>query len=506
MKEKRTALLAAAAFFVFLLFMLSGCSADYDFTDAPAKESPASPAMRSITDPGAEIRGVWIASVYNIDFPSAPDLDGARLRGEIDAILDTCEKNGLNTVFFQVRPACDALYESSLYPVSKSMSSDGILQFDPLEYFLEAGHQRNIKIHAWVNPLRVTLSGTDISALPDGSPAAEHPEWTVAYGGRLCFNAGIPEVRDFIAEGIREIVAKYDVDGVVFDDYFYPYPAYGSDGKLLEFDDGREFKLYGGDFDDVGDWRRENVNLMVKACFEAVRETDPECIFGISPFGVWQNDDGENGGSRTRNFEAYKSLYCDALAWIEGGYIDYICPQIYWSTSSTTSPFGVVADWWNAQLDGTDVTLLVAHGSYLYEDGEWSSPEGEMTEEVAYARQEKSYRGSVFYGYDEVNRNIHGISDEISEFFGYEVIYSDTLSNGSGVEISYPADGEKVAKDEITVTGTSDPYYALTLNGKKVGRTKNGEFSVTVRLEKGENKMVFVQNGEEYVFTVERSD
>lgn len=488
-----------------LLFFLTACSVDVEksFHTEPLTPDAENFVSTRIINPDSEIRGVWIASVYNIDYPSSASLSAEALKTELDAILAACEKNRLNTIFFQVRPECDALYESEIFPVSKYLSSDRTLTFDPLEYLVENARARNVYVYAWVNPLRVTVSGDDIEELPENSPARQNPDWVVPYAdGKLYFNAGLAEVRQLVADGVTEIVKKYDVDGVVFDDYFYPYPVYDDDGVRIEFDDAEEYEYYGGLFDSIEDWRRDNINQIVRLCWNAVHEADPECVFGVAPAGVWQNDDGTNGGSDTRGFEAYKSLYCDALAWIEGGYVDYISPQIYWSFDSAGTPYDTVLRWWNAALEGTSVKLYVSHASYKYEDGNWDSPDGELTEQIEFARSERAYRGSVFYGYDEINRNINGASDDLLAAYKNEIIYSDIASNGQGVSISSPASGTVLSTNTTYLIGMSDPYYPLTLNGKKIGRTKSGYFSLSVSLDVGENIFTFVQNGVEYVHVI----
>ena len=182
--------LTVSVLLILLLILLSSCSrTDYDMTVAPDIYPEPSPVLTHIINPDSEIRGVWIASVFNIDYPSRTDLSADQLRAEIDAILDTCEKNSLNTVFFQVRPACDALYKSELFPVSPNISSSGNLVFDPLEYIVTEGHRRNIRVHAWVNPLRVTVSAKSLNSLPENSPARMNPGWVVEYAdGKLYFN------------------------------------------------------------------------------------------------------------------------------------------------------------------------------------------------------------------------------------------------------------------------------------------------------------------------------
>lgn len=488
-----------------MLITLSSCfREDFDMTNKPLQNSDGANALRHIIDPDSEVRGVWIASVVNIDYPSQKDLSAEELKNEIDSILDACVRNKLNTIFFQVRPTCDALYDSDIFPVSEYLSSDGKLVFDPLGYIVKEAHLRNIYVHAWVNPLRVTMNSHDIDALDDKSPAKQHPEWTVAYDdGKLYLNAGLPEVRSLIADGVEEIVTKYDVDGVVFDDYFYPYPVYDDNGAKIAFADDEEYEKYGAGYADRDEWRRDNINKIIKAVYDTVHAVDRECVFGVSPFAIWQNDDGKNGGSKTNGFEAYKSLHCDALAWIDGGYVDYISPQIYWTFDTTSAPFDTLTRWWNTQLEGTDVKLYISHAAYRYEEGNWDSPEGQLKQQIAFARSERSYRGSIFYGYDEINRNIRGASDELLEMYRNEIIYTDIQSNSQKICLSSPASGSVLNTARSYVIGTSDPYYTLTVNGKKVGRTKSGCFNLLLELEEGENVFVFEENGErvEYCLT-----
>lgn len=499
--------------FIMTLLFLTSCEKTVpDTTNKPLQADVGSTELTHILHPDAEVRGVWIASVYNIDYPSRTDLTADQLKSEIDSILDTCEKNKLNTIFFQVRPSCDALYKSEIFPISSYISTSGALTFDPLDYIVTEGHKRNIRIHAWINPLRVTMSTHNLESLPENSPARKNPDWVVPYDdGKLYLNAGLPEVHELIADGVREIVANYDVDGIVFDDYFYPYPVYNDNGAIAQFDDSEAYSMYGYGYDSLEEWRRDNINKMVKLVYDTVHEVDDECVFGISPFAIWQNDNGTNGGSDTRGFEGYNSLYCDATAWIDGGYIDYISPQIYWTFDNSSAPFDVLTRWWNAILDGSDVKLYISHASYRYEDGEWDSPNGELTEQVSFARSEKYYRGSIFYGYDEINRNINGASDDVIAAYENEIIYTDIVSNGRSVEVASPENGSSTSEGQSYIMGRCDPYYPLTVTGagmneRPVSMTKSGYFNLFVTLKKGENKFIFKQNGSEYIYTLYYND
>ncbi len=388
--------------------------------DAASQSSDVSYNDTSILDEFDEFAGVWIASVFNIDFPSAADLSADELKAELDSIVATAEDAGLNTIFFQVRPEADALYKSEIFPVSRYMSSTGELTFDALEYIIYAAHQKGIAVHAWVNPLRVSSSSSvTLESLPDGHPAKENPHWVVQYAdGKMYFDAGNPEVRELVVRGVEEIVENYNVDGIVFDDYFYPYPAYetsSGESKVVPFDDADTYSAYGNGAS-LENWRRENINTMVKAVFNAIKAKRERCLFGVSPFGIWKNGYGDESGSLSSGSESYSMLYCDTVAWIKGGYVDYVAPQLYWTKDEQSASFNALCDWWNMTVKGTGVRLLISHAAYRYEDG-WNEPSGIMTDQVTYAREKEYYRGSIFYGYDELKNNISGIKDELKGLY-----------------------------------------------------------------------------------------
>ena len=504
--------LAFVLCFCALLPLLSSCKKNTTLPSCPhaqLTDQGAASQLRSIIDPSSEVRGVYIATVYNIDYPSKTNLSADALQAELDEIIETTAAAGLNTIYFQVRPSCDALYNSELFPVSESLTTSGKLTFDPLAYLVDAAHQRNIFVHAWVNPLRVTLGTetkpqTDPSLLPDGSPAKEHPEWTIAYAdGRLYFDPALPEVRQLIADGVREIVENYNVDGVLFDDYFYPYPVTDENGITQGFDDAASFEKY-GDGRTLGDFRRDNVNEMIRLVYDTVKSVSTDVQFGVAPFGIWQNDNGKNGGSATRGLESYKSIYCDPIAWAEGGYVDYIAPQIYWRFSTSVAPYDELVRWWNRALDGTGVDLLISHAAYNYED--WSSPTGEMKKQIEYARDKITYRGSIFYGYDEIRTNLHAITEELTDVYADSVIYLDPSPSGMGVQITSLADGSTVTDANVRLFGLSSPDTALTVNGEPVERSRGGYFVISVALKKGENVLVFEQDGQAYTYKIYRGE
>ena len=466
-------------------------------------------------NPDSEVRGVYIATASNINFPSKPGLSAAELKAELDDIVATCVDANLNAIYFQVRPASDALYKSSIFPASKVLSGtqgapvmDGADEFDPLAYLVKTAHEHNILVHAWVNPLRVTTGSTaypetDIDALADSNPARLHPEWVVEYAdGKLYYDAGIPEVRTLAADGVAEIAENYDVDGIIFDDYFYPYPVYvDGTSELAVFDDGDSYAVYGAGVA-LDDWRRANVNSLVEACYDAVKAVDPDCEFGVAPFGIWQNDDGTNGGSDTAGLESYSAIYGDPTAWIEGGYLDYIAPQIYWRFTTDVARYDVLVRWWNALLDGSDVDLIISHGVYNYDT--WENASMELSQQVEYARSELCYRGSILYGYTALKNDSQGLFGEVQDVFSDEIIYTDVESSGSGFAVSIPYSGSYVDGAGTFVIGTSDPSEPLWLGDEKLSRTKSGYFSVYLPLESGENKFVFTHKGVETEYVINR--
>lgn len=491
----------------FLMLFLASCSNNVTKSDGVTPLPPDSemPHAIGLLNPDSEVRGVWIATVGNINFPSKQNLSAEKLKAELEDIVATCAENNLNTIFFQVRPCGDALYKSELFPQSQFVSGkqgkapDG--NFDCLEYLISIAKNQKINVHAWVNPLRVTYGSasnpkTDVEALAQDNPARKNPDWVIPYAdGKLYFDAGNPDVRDYIARGVGEIVKNYAVDGIVFDDYFYPYPVDGA-----EFDDGDSFAKHGGG-KDLADWRRHNVNDLVRQCYDAVKSEKNTCLFGISPFGIWQNDNGKNSGSATRGFEAYHSLYCDALSWADGGYVDYIAPQLYWQRSSSAAPYEELANWWNAVLDGTGVDLLIAHGVYNYDT--WESPEGELTEQIKLSRNLLAYKGSVLYGYAALKANSKGLSIETKESFSEEIIFSDAISDYSEIKVE---GSTKITTTSFvyTLRGHADPALPFSVNGKKVSRDKSGNFDLTVPLSMGENKILLKSGDKTKTITVTR--
>lgn len=362
-----------------------------------------------------EMRGVWVSSVYNLDYPSSPTTDPDKLKAEADEILDNCVKWGLNAVFLQVRPSGDALYKSDLFPWSKYLTGsvgtapqDG---FDPLEYWVEAAHKRGLELHAWINPYRITRSkDTEWNSLPSTHPAKMNPDWVVKYSdGNYYFNPGIPEVRDLVTRGAVEIVQNYDVDGLHMDDYFYP----GTD-----FNDAATYQKYGSSFSNIADFRRDSVNQLVAQLDTAVHNIDPDIQFGISPSGIWANKSTDPRGSDTNGSEHYVSSYADSLYWIENGLVDYIIPQIYWEIGHKLADFATLADWWNDAVAGSDVHLYIGMGAYRCADnptGVWTTTDP-LFDSLAYLENKDNVGGCVFFRYGSIPA-VSGMADRLTNWY-----------------------------------------------------------------------------------------
>jgi uncharacterized lipoprotein YddW (UPF0748 family) len=301
----------------------------------------------SAQPPKREFRGVWVATVANIDWPSEPGLSTYEQQQEILDIVSLHKKNGLNAIILQVRPTADALYSSELEPWSEFLTGgQGKAPepfYDPLEYWIHEAHKHGMELHAWFNPYRINLDTTD--SLSITHIIHQHPEWLFNYGGRSYFSPANPGVWNFVKDVVVDVVRRYDVDAIHFDDYFYPYKVEGQ-----EFPDSLDFMQYGGGFypDRLEEWRRHNVDTIIAILGAAIKEEKPWVKFGISPFGVWRNrSDDERGSETTAGTSNYDGLYADVLLWQKEGWIDYLMPQLYWREDHPAVGFSSLAYWWN---------------------------------------------------------------------------------------------------------------------------------------------------------------
>jgi len=299
-------------------------------------------AQNSVPQPKREFRGAWIQCV-NGQFEG---LGRDAMQANLTRQLDCMKQCGVNVIIFQVRPEADALYESSLEPWSRFLTgTQGVAPnpyWDPLDWMIKESHKRGMELHAWINPYRAKTKGT--TQLAKTHPYYKHPERFFKYGDLLLFDPGQAANREYICKVVRDIVSRYDVDGLHIDDYFYPYPVAG---EVIPDDD--TFRRNANGFTDRGDWRRYNVNLLVQDLYETVHSTKPWVKFGVSPFGIYHNErnGGNIPGSATNGLQNYDDLYADVLYWEDKGWVDYVVPQLYWEIGHKVADFDTLARWWN---------------------------------------------------------------------------------------------------------------------------------------------------------------
>lgn len=462
-----------------------------------------------------DMRGVWIATVSNIDFPSKPGLSAEKQMKELDAIIENARYMGLNAIYFQVRPTGDALYKSAIFPWSAYLTGTqgkaNDKDFDPLAYIIEQGHKNGIQIHAWLNPLRLSM-GT--ASKPDKSvevlsamhPARKIPEAVVAGGnGKLYLDPGNPEAIKLITDGVAEIVKNYAVDGIHFDDYFYPSKSECS-GK--DFSDGKSFEKYKGSFTSKDDWRRNNINTLVKSTYDTVKAIKPQVQFGISPFAIWSNKDRNAEGSDTQGgISTYYDHYADTKRWVKEAWIDYIAPQIYWNIGFKIADYSILLDWWKNACSGSKVKLYVGHAAYKINDtsqaNEWLDPL-QIPKQIAMNRQSKAVSGSIFYGYSNLKGNVLGIKDKLRGIYVAGRDAGSSVPEDRQLVIAAPSNGYSTTSSKISIMGSCDPEQPLYLNGQLLTPSKDGYFVTYQELKVGDNSFVFRHKDRETVLKITR--
>lgn len=363
--------------------------------------------------PKREIRGVWIATVVNIDWPSRPGLSSDQQKREFLRLLDSHEKAGINTLFVQVRPAADALYAKSREPWSKWLTgTQGKAPYpfyDPLEFMVDEAHKRGMEIHAWFNPYRAAFRSDDILS-PDHI-TRKKPGWFFNYGGKKMFDPGIPEVRDYIVSVIMDVVRNYDIDGVHFDDYFYPYP----DGRSGVPDQASFLQFGKGNRDD---WRRENVNMLIRTLQDSIRQAKSFVKFGISPFGIWKNRSEDALGSFTNGHATYYEQFADSRRWLKEGWIDYVVPQLYFPIGHRRAAYDDLVLWWSENVFGKH--LYIGMGAYrIHEWGDRS----QMPRQLEMARKYEETGGFVFFSSKSLISNPLGFTGLLeNRYFKYPAI------------------------------------------------------------------------------------
>lgn len=347
--------------------------------------------------PNREFRGVWVATVSNLDWPqqgASAESQKAALR----ALFDKIKEANLNAVFLQVRTECDAFYNSSKEPWSRFLTGQQGKDpgFDPLAFAIEEAHKRGLELHAWLNPFRVNASTSASVVYAANHVSRTKPEWVLSFPhGKKILNPGLPEVRNYIASVVSDIASRYEIDGIHFDDYFYPYPEGSFTGISTE--DSQTFAQYGNGFSKVGDWRRHNVNETIRIVNEAVKAARPSARFGVSPFGIWKN------GTPTgiTGMDAYSAIYADAVYWLDNQYVDYISPQLYWAIGGSQD-YRKLLEWWADKANTSQRHLYAGHALYKA-----TFSEQEVPNQINITRQnnKRNALGDVLYRANNLKDN-----------------------------------------------------------------------------------------------------
>lgn len=427
-------------------------------------------SMPTLAATNEDMRAVWISTVYNLDYPSSKNNIEAQ-KNEFIEKLDMLKAIGINTVVVQVRPKADALYKSSINPWSDVLTGTQGKDpgYDPMAFMIEAAHERGMAFHAWLNPYRVTTTGTDLTVLSENHPARLNPSWTFSYNNALYYNPEVEEVKAHIVDTVTEIATNYNVDAIHFDDYFYPssYPL-----PTGEHRDGQ-----------VANNRRAAVNEMVSRVSAAIKKVNTnkgkKISFGISPAGIWKNSTSDATGSNTGGNESYYSVYADTRTWIKNEWVDYIVPQIYWETGHAKADYETLVKWWSNEVKGTSVKLYIGQG--VYRDAVATQIDTQLTINQKYS----DVKGSFYFSLRDILNNRMNCKDKLTSFYQKNPVTgtgsgstSGSTNTGSGSTSGSTGDGTTNSGGNQTGTvvdpnavGKVGTVTAETLNIRSGART-----------------------------------
>lgn len=357
-----------------------------------------------------EFRGVWIATVDNIDWPSKGNFNSDAQKAEFIKLLNLHQSNKMNAVIVQIRPGADAFYPSQYEPWSEWLTGKQGMPpdpyYDPLEFMITETHKRGMEFHAWINPYRAefninnaSISSTHITNL--------HPDWFLIYGDKKYFDPGNKEVQQYVTDIVKDIVSRYKVDAIHFDDYFYPYRIAGK-----EFPDNAKYLQYGNGMS-KNDWRRSNTDSIIKMLSYTIKKVNKKCQFGISPFGVWRNEDKDPvNGSKTNGAQTnYDDLYADILLWLRKGWIDYVAPQLYWEFEHKTAPYQVLLDWWDKHTYGKN--CYIGLGIYRANSNTAWKDKTQLPRQIEALRNKSHIQGMIFFSSKTFEKNPNGWNDSL---------------------------------------------------------------------------------------------
>ena len=357
-----------------------------------------------------EFRGVWVATVDNIDWPTKGNFNSDAQKAEFIKLLDMHQRNGINALIVQIRPAADAFYPSQYEPWSEWLTGKQgqppVPYYDPLEFMIAETHKRGLAFHAWLNPYRAEFT-IGVSSIAATHITRLHPDWFVSYGDKRYFDPGNKAVQQFVADVVKDVVSRYALDGVHFDDYFYPYRIKGK-----EFLDNASYRQYGNGLT-KDDWRRSNTDSIIAMLSRVIKSVNKNCQFGISPFGIWRNADKDpvNGSKTNGAASNYDDLYANILLWLKNGWIDYVAPQLYWEFSHSKAPFSLLLDWWNNHTYGRH--CYIGLGIYKANNHSAWRDRTQLTRQIDSLRSKPNIQGMIFFSSKNFETNPNGWSDSL---------------------------------------------------------------------------------------------
>jgi len=357
-----------------------------------------------------EFRGTWVHTVGQGKYAK---MSMKEMKSYFINLLDGFQKDGINVVLFQIRPEADAWYASPYEPWSRYITGEQGKNpgWDPLAFMVEECHKRNMDIHAWLNPYRVRTAPN--KALAPGHIYFKHPDWFVTYGNYLWFDPGNPACREFINSVVKDIVKRYDIDAIHMDDYFYPYPIVES-----QFDDSKTFKTYGlkkgFNINQKADWRRDNVNGLIRELHETIHNTKPWVEFGVSPFGIYRNHKKDPNGSMTNGLSNYDDLFADIIYWLKMGWVDYNIPQLYWEIGHRVADYEILLDWWSK--NSYNIPLYIGQ-DVLRTIKSDSLKRNQLKRKMNMASENNKVSGNCFWPGYELEKNAGGMADSLRNVY-----------------------------------------------------------------------------------------
>ena len=469
------------------------------------------------TPPKREFRAAWVATVTNLDWPSSNRLSVDQQKAELISILDRLKALNINVVIFQIRTECDALYNSPYEPwsywLTGTQGTPPSPLYDPLQFAIEEAHKRGMELHAWFNPYRAVktlINGNPSYTLSPNHVAVKHPDWLLRYSTEWLLDPGNPSVRQYVTDVMMDVVNRYDVDGVHWDDYFYSY-----NGTTTQ--DTASWRLYHGSFTNIGDWRRNNVNLLVQEVHDSIQAVKPWVKFGISPFGIWKN--GVPSG--IVGMDAYSQIYGDAVAWMQNKWLDYLTPQLYWKIGGNQD-YTKLLPWWASQVNGRHLYP----GEAAYQINTWTSY-SEMPNHIRFARSTQNTYGNVYFrALAGLLDNEKGFTDSLkNNFYKYPALipvmsWKDTIPPNAPQNIKYDriastgiagltwdvpqasSDGDtavryaiyRFSKSTISNSDLNDPSNIIDVEGQRQSTpsipstTSDGYYFVITSLDRNNNE------------------